>query len=81
MAFSDAFDMALAIKRYLQIGCNQVIPIFMMMDILSLFDILICMSNTSEERMKINLKPVQESYHKMEMKDVAFILSEENIAD
>lgn len=69
------------IKFELQIICNRGISISMTTASLSLFGVLICKSTTTKNDLKINLKPVHESYRKIEMTDVAIILSENNIAD
>ena len=81
MAFADAFDMAYTIKYDLQIMLNKIIPISMLTDSKSLFDVLTSSSTTTEKRLMIDLQTVQDSYNKNEITDVAHIRSIYNISD
>lgn len=73
--------MAYVTKYDLQMMIGLLIPLRMITDSLSLFDVLTKASTTTEKRLKIDLQTVQNSYDKSEIQDVAFIRSEYNIAD
>lgn len=81
MAFADAFDMAYVIKYDLQLMLGKVIPISMMTDSLSLFDVITKSTITTERRLMIDIKAAKESYQKNEIQDIAYIRSENNPAD
>lgn len=66
--------MALIIKLKLQIICKQVVPISMITDSLSHFDILTCMSTRTEKRLKVDLKSEQKLNCSTEVTDVTLIL-------
>ena len=81
MAFADAFDMTYAIKRDIELMTNQPIPISMLTDSLSLFDVITKSTITTEKRLMIDLKVVKDSYHRNELRNIGFIRSENNPAD
>lgn len=53
----------------------------MLSNSLSRFDVLTKATVTDENRVIIDLRTVKDSYENMEIKNVAFILSEHNISD
>lgn len=73
MFFTDAFDMVLTIKFDLNVLHNQVMPISMMSDTLSLSDSPTHRSSTIEKCLKIDLKLVKNSHCKMKITDVESI--------
>lgn len=81
MAFADAFDMAYTIKYNLQAMMRKGIPLTMLTDSLSLFHELTKATVTTEKGLMIDLQNVKESYRNIEINNVAFILSEQNLAD
>lgn len=60
---------------------NQVIPLSMRTNSLSLFDVLTKATVTTEKRLMIDLQTVKDSYRNNEINNVAFILSENNLSD
>ena len=81
MAFADEFDMKYTIKYDIQSILNKVILLRMLTDSLSLFDVLTKATVTTEKRLMIDLQNVKDSYHNNEIYHVAFILSENTLAD
>ena len=60
---------------------DQRIPLQMMTDSRSLFDVIVRNSNTSERRLMIDIKDVRESYESQKISNVGFVRSEDNPAD
>eukprot|EP00171_Calliarthron_tuberculosum_P001031 IDg1031t1 len=81
MAFADAFDTAFILKHDLQRMINQSIPIIMITDSLSLFDVITKVSITAEKRLMIDLKIVRQSYASKEIEKVGFVRTLNNPAD
>ena len=81
MAFADAFDMTFAIKKDMELMMNTPIPIVMLTDSLSLFDVITKSTITTEKRLMIDIKVVKDSYQRNELQTIGFIRSESNPAD
>ena len=81
MAFADAFDMAYAMKNDIHNMTSLDIPIVMLTDSLSLFDVITKAKITSEKRLRINVKVVKDAYQRNELHNIGFIRSEYNPAD
>lgn len=81
MAFADAFDLAYKIKCDLQNVLCQSIPLYIITDSLTLFDVLIKSTITTEKRLMMDLQTVKDSYRKMKLNNVAFVQSESMLAD
>ena len=81
MAFADAFDMAFAMKNDFCKMTSLDIPIVMLTDSLSLFDVITKAKITSERRLMIDVKVVKDAYQRYELGPIGFIRSEFNPAD
>lgn len=81
IAFADTPDMAYNIKYDVQLMTNAYILMSVMMDSLSLFNILTKASTTTKTRLKVDLESVQNVYKNGEIQDVTCSQSEYNIAD
>lgn len=81
MAFADGFDMAYSLKHDLQLILKKEMPLVMLTDSLSLFDIVTKASSTKEKRLAIDLACVNQAYQNFEIHTLGFIRSENNPAD
>ena len=73
MAFTDAFDMTFAIKKDMKLMINQPLPIVMLTDSLSLFDVITKSTITTEKRLMIDIKVVKDSYQRNEVQNIALL--------
>ncbi len=80
-AFADAFDFAFILKHDLETLLSQIIPIQMLNDNKSLFDIIVKASRTTERRLMIDVAACREAYEKNEIADIGYIQSQYNLAD
>lgn len=81
MAFADAFCMAYKIKHYFKRIIKSYIPLTMLTGYLSLFDVLSKETGTTKNRLMINFQTFRDAFRKFEVNEVAFVKSEDNIAD
>ena len=81
MALADSFDMAFTIRHDLQNITRIQIPIIILTDSLSLFDVLTKATTTSEKRLMIDLTAAKEAYKKREIDTIGFVRTEYNPAD
>lgn len=80
-AFADAFDYAFTLKHDLEEILQSQVPLQILTDSKSLFDIITKSSTTTERRLMIDIKSVREGYENFDISDVGFIRSEHNPAD
>lgn len=80
-ALADAFDKGFTIKTDLERMLNKRIPLSMFTDSKSLFDIITKCSSTTEKRLMIDIRSVQEGYETQEISDMGLVRSEFNPAD
>ena len=80
-AFAEAFDRAYLLKRDLEAILQQYIPLSMMTDSKSLFDVIIKCSDTTEKSLLIDLFAVREGYRRQDISNIGHIRSEFNPAD
>lgn len=81
MAFADGFDVAYSLKYDLEHMMQQKIPLVMLTDSLSLFDVITKASGTKEKRLAIDLACANQAYQRFEINTLGFIRSENNPAD
>ena len=81
LAFADAFDTAYMIKRDLEEILKQNVPLKMLTDSKSLFDVITRSSQMSEKRLMIDIAGVREAYRNMEICDIGHIRTANNPAD
>lgn len=80
-AFADALDFAYTTKHDLEAMLDRQIPLQMLTDSKSLFDVITKSSNTSERRLMTDIHSVREAYNKFEISDIGFIRTHNNPAD
>ena len=81
MALADGFDVGFMTKYDLQILTGKTIPVHIMTDSLSLFDVITKATATTEKRLMIDLETVREAYRKQEIMNIGFIRTQFNPAD
>jgi hypothetical protein len=81
MALADAFDMAHALKHDMEMIIKQKVPIVILTDSLSLFDVITRASITAEKRLMIDLCVVKQAYERSEVGTIGFVRTEHNPAD
>ena len=81
MAFADASDIAIEMKNDLRRMTSLDIPIVMLADSLSLFNVIKKAKITSERRLMIDVKVVKDAYTRHELGAIGFIGSVYNPAD
>ena len=81
LAFADAFDASFALRKDLEQILGTSIPISVLTDSKSLFDVITKSSTTLEKRLMIDVAAARESYANKELNDVGLIASENNPAD
>lgn len=67
MAFEHAFYMAYLVKLYIQMKTGLALPLCIMPEILSLFDVLPKASSTTRSGLKTYFKTIQNSYDETEI--------------
>jgi hypothetical protein len=80
-AFADAFDYAIVLKRDLEAMLSQEIPLTMLTDSKSLFDVITKSSTTTERRLMIDISAVRNAYDVGEIQDVGWVRTNFNPAD
>lgn len=80
-AFADGFDFGFTLRHDLQRITGRKIPITMLTDSQSLFNVIVKASSTTERRLMIDIRATREAYMRGEISDVGWILSTDNIAD
>jgi hypothetical protein len=80
-AFADAFDFAFALKHDLQAILCQTIPLTILTDSKSLFDVISKSSSTFERRLMIGITAVSNAYNDQELSDVGFVRTKYDPAD
>jgi hypothetical protein len=81
MAFADAFDMSIIIRHDLANILNRKLPISILTDSLSLFDVISKSTITAERRLLIDLAAAKAAYAARELEHVGFIRTQYNPAD
>jgi hypothetical protein len=81
MALADAFDMAYALKPDIETIIKQNVPIVILTDSLSLFDVITKATTTAEERLMIDLCVVKQAYERSKVETIGFVRGEYNPAD
>ena len=80
-ALADAFDVAYMLKNGLLSIMKLHIPLTMLTDCKSLFDVISKCSSTSETRLMIDICAVRIAYASQEISDVGFINTKNNPPD
>jgi hypothetical protein len=81
IAFAKGFDQGYVLKNYLQELSGRNVPLTILTDSKTLFDVITKASYTREKRILIDLASVREGYRRFYIDDIGLISSEENLAD
>ncbi len=81
IAFADVFDHALALKSQLEQATRRPVPMHLLTDSKSLFDIISKGTRTSEKRIMLDVHAAREGYKTREISNIGFVRSSENLAD
>jgi hypothetical protein len=81
MALANAFDMAHALKHDIETIIKQNVPIVILTDSLSLFDVIAKATTTAEKRLMIDLCVVKQALERSEVDTIGFVRSEYNPTD
>ena len=81
IAFADLFDDAMAIRSQMEHALQQPVPMHLMTDSKSLFDIISKGSRTSEKRVMLDIHATRQAYQRQEISNIGFVRSEHNLAD
>jgi hypothetical protein len=80
MALADAFDTVYALKYDIEMIVIYKIPIVVLADSLSLFDVITKASTTAEKRLMIDLSVLKQAYDRR-VETIGFVRTEHNPAD
>ena len=81
IAFADLFDQAFALRSQLEHAMNRSVPLHLMTDSKSLFDIISKGSRTSEKRVTLDIHTARQAYQAREISNIGFVRSSDNLAD
>lgn len=81
MALADGFDVAYMIKHDLEKMTRSKLPLYILTDSLSLFDVITKASSTTEKRLMIDLTCTRDSYERKEITMLGFVRTQNNPAD
>ena len=77
----DLFDDALALKSQIEHALQHTVPVHLLTDSKSLFNIISKGSRTSEKRIMLDVHATREGYKSKETSNIGFVRSSENPAD
>ncbi len=80
-ALADVLDYSILLKHDLETLLKQVIPIQIMTDSKSLFDVIIKSTKTAERKLIIDIAACREAYERHKKRCIAHIKSQYNLAD
>lgn len=81
IAFSDLFDVAITFAQEIGIMLSRKVPVQLLTDSKSLFDVVSKGSRTSEKRMMLDIAAAREAFRDKTISDIGFVRSSHNIAD
>ena len=81
IAFADLFDDAFALRSQVEQALQRAVPMHLLTDSKSLFDIISKGSRTSEKRIMFDIHATRESYKNHEISNIGFVRSCDNLAD
>ena len=81
IAFADLFDEALAIRKQLEFALRLPIPVCILTDSKSMFDIISKGSRTSEKRAMLDICTTRQAYKAQERSNIGFVRNSHNLAD
>ena len=81
IAFSDLFDVAAILSAELEALLSTKVPVQLLADSKSLFDVISKGSRTSEKRMMLEIAAAREGFRDKVISDIGFVRSSLNTAD
>ena len=81
IAFTDLFDDAMAIRSQIEHALQEPVPMNLMTNLKSFFDIISKGSRTSEERAMLEILATRQAYQRQKISNIGFLRSEDNLAD
>ena len=81
IAFADLFDDAFALRSQIEHALGLSVPIHMLTDSKSLFDIISKGSRTNEKRIMLDTHATRSAYQMKEFSNIGFVRSSDNVAD
>jgi hypothetical protein len=81
IAFADGFDQGFALKNDLREAFGMNIPLNVLTDSKTLFEVITKASYTREKRILIDLACVRDVYRRFDIDNIGLISSEENLAE
>ena len=81
IAFADLIDDALAIRKQLEWVLRQPIPVHILMDSKSLFDIITKRGRKSKKQIMLDINVALQAYNAKETKNKGFVRSSHSLAD
>ena len=81
ISFSDLFDVAAVLSAELEGMLGYKVPVQLLTDSMSLFDVISKGSRTSEKRMMLDIAAAREGFREKIISDIGFVRSSCNVAD
>jgi len=81
IAFAEGFDQGFTLKNDLRESLGRDVPLTILTDSKTLFDVITKSSYTQEKRILIDLACAREGYRRFDIDDIGLVSSEENLAD
>lgn len=81
IVFADLFDDAYALRSQMEQVTSSAIPMHLLTDSKSLFDIISKGSRTSEKRIMLDIHSAREAYQAREISNIGYVRSCDNLAD
>lgn len=81
IAFNDMFDIAIALSEELQIIVGYPLPVQLLTDSKSLFDIISKGSRTSKKQTMLDIAAAREGFRDHVISDTGFVRTKKNVAD
>ena len=81
IAFADAFDDVLAIRKQPEFFLRVPIPVYKLKDSKSLFDIISKGSRTSEKKNMLGIHAARQAYKSQEVINIGFVRRSHNLVD
>lgn len=80
-ALADEVDFSYMVKHDIEAIFNRNIPIEMLTDSKSIFDVLVRASSTKEQRIMIDALSTRQAYDRQEIADIGLVRYEYSLAD
>ena len=81
ISFSDLFDVAAVLAAELEGTLGYKVPVQLLTDSMTLFDVISKGSRSSENRMMLDIAAAREGFREKLISDIGFVRSSFNVAD